>query len=166
MDEALAARLRPCGPVVDTAAAERALESLAPAADLAGWRPALDQSWPALAPIFAASPYLASLARRAPDALQRILTQPPDHRLAALLAAVVPDEVVLRRLKAETHLLTALADLGGVWDLEAVTGALTDFADAAVRAAFTLAAREARAAGRLQGRWGRADPGSVLHRHG
>ena len=47
----------------------------------------------------------------------------------------------LRRLKAELHLLTALADLGGVWDLDQVTGALTRFADAAVAAALAVAAR-------------------------
>ena len=32
----------------------------------------------------------------------------------------------LRGLKAELHLLTALADLGGVWSLDQVTGALSD----------------------------------------
>ena len=47
----------------------------------------------------------------------------------------------LRRGKARLHLLTALCDLGGVWDLDQVTGALTDYADAAVQAALTLAAR-------------------------
>src|SRR5207237_3195503 len=57
----------------------------------------------------------------------------------------------LLQLKAELHLLTALADLGGVWPLDAVTGALTRFADAAVAAALTVAARAELAAGRLNG---------------
>src|SRR6185437_11732243 len=39
--------------------------------------------------------------------------------------------------------------LGGVWDLDAVTGALTRFADAAVAAALAVAARQELAAGRL-----------------
>ena len=47
----------------------------------------------------------------------------------------------LRRLKGRLHLLTALCDLGAVWDLDQATGALTRFADAAVRAALVLAAR-------------------------
>src|SRR5262249_10937916 len=51
--------------------------------------------------------------------------------------------------KAELHLLTALADLGGVWDLDAVTGALTRFADASVASALAIAARGELEAGRL-----------------
>jgi len=47
----------------------------------------------------------------------------------------------LRHLKAEAHLLIALADLGGVWDLDAVTGALTRFADAALQTALAVAAK-------------------------
>ena len=39
-------------------------------------------------------------------------------------------EAACARLKARLHLLTALCDLGGVWDLDQVTGALTRFADA------------------------------------
>ncbi|MBC7736069.1 MAG: glutamine-synthetase adenylyltransferase, partial [Candidatus Saccharibacteria bacterium] len=38
----------------------------------------------------------------------------------------------LRRAKRRVALWTGLCDLGGVWDLEAVTGALTDLADACV----------------------------------
>jgi len=38
-------------------------------------------------------------------------------------------------------LLTALCDLGGIWDLDQATAALTRFADAALRAALSLAVR-------------------------
>ncbi len=55
----------------------------------------------------------------------------------------------LRRLKAKLHLLTALCDLGGVWDLDQVTGALSDFADAAVRTALRTAAAQEVERGRL-----------------
>ncbi|MFN5616864.1 MAG: glutamine-synthetase adenylyltransferase, partial [Brevundimonas sp.] len=55
----------------------------------------------------------------------------------------------LRRLKAELHLLTALADLGGVWPLERVTGALSAFADAAVASALRSLAHDLRARGVL-----------------
>ncbi|MDP9102599.1 MAG: hypothetical protein M3N05_01150, partial [Pseudomonadota bacterium] len=62
--DSLALRLKPCGPVLDAKAALRAREaggeSLAPA-------------WPALEPVFAAAPYLASLARRWPNKLTGLL---------------------------------------------------------------------------------------------
>ena len=146
-ETALGERIAPCGPVVDPGAARRARERLGELAAAGGWADLLDRAWPTLAPVFAASPYLAALSRRWPGALRRVLAESPEERLAGLLAAEADSEAGLRALKAETHLLTALADLGGVWDLEAVTGALTTFADKAVRAAFGIAAREARAPG-------------------
>ena len=55
----------------------------------------------------------------------------------------------LREAKSRAALIIALADLGGVWGLEEVTGALTGLADAACEAAAGwLLAREI-AAGRL-----------------
>lgn len=138
-----------CGPVVDAQAAARSRERLDEVATQDGWLATLDLAWPALQPIFAASPYLASLARRSAASLGRLLGEPPDDRLRHLLRRTPLEEAALRSLKAELHLLTALADLGGVWDLDDVTGALTDFADLAVRAAFEIAAREADATGRL-----------------
>ena len=102
--------------------------------------------------MFAASPYLARLGVRAPERLERILASTPDEILAAILSETAQaDEAELRRLKGELHLLTALCDLGGVWGLEAVTGALSDFADAATARAVAIAAREAGDAGRLSG---------------
>ncbi len=149
----LASLIQPCGPVVDVAAAERARESLHELAKADGWQDLLECAWPALAPVFAASPYLAGLGRRLPQALLRVLENSPDDRVEAILAADPlgePDiERALRELKSEVHLLTALADLGGVWTLDAVTGALSDFADLATRMAFETAAREAVAAGKL-----------------
>ncbi|MGR3502873.1 [protein-PII] uridylyltransferase family protein [Pseudaestuariivita sp.] len=47
----------------------------------------------------------------------------------------------LRRLKRRCALLVALADLAGLWTLEEVTGALTDFADAATEAALRYGLR-------------------------
>jgi glutamate-ammonia-ligase adenylyltransferase len=145
--------------VIDAPAAARALEALAPAAEAGGWAKLLHAAWPALAPVFAASPYLAGLARHEPARLQRILGQAPEARLdAALLAeaalaaeAEVEDGAArLRHAKSELHLLTALADLGGVWDLDQVTSALARFADACVAAALALAARECAERGKLR----------------
>ena len=67
----LADFLRPCGPVVDTAAAERLYEVLSKAAERDGWMARLKQVWPSLEPIAGASPYLAGLMRRAPGQLRQ-----------------------------------------------------------------------------------------------
>ena len=146
----LGPRLRPCGPVFDAKAAGRAREALLET-------PALQAAWPALEPVFGASPYLAGLAKGEPERLEALLTADPDLRLQDILArtwaagSLETDaaRAALRRLKGELHLLTALADLGGVWDLDAVTGALTRFADAALSAALAVAARAELAAGRI-----------------
>ncbi len=134
--------LKPCGPVVDAAAAERAREALE------GSEPA-SRAWAALAPVFAASPYLARLATRRPAELEALLASDPARSLEAVIVeteaagALAPaaGATALRRLKGRLHLLAALCDLGAVWGLDAVTGALTRFADASVGAALALTAR-------------------------
>ncbi|KIX17048.1 bifunctional [glutamate--ammonia ligase]-adenylyl-L-tyrosine phosphorylase/[glutamate--ammonia-ligase] adenylyltransferase [Paracoccus sp. 228] len=81
------------------------------------------------------SPYLAGLLRSEADWLPDAL----DHddvvaRETAGLQSLDADAlgVALRRAKRRVALLAALADLGGVWTLEQVTGALSDLADRAV----------------------------------
>jgi len=141
-------RLQPCGPVVDQRAAARAHDALG---GIAG------EAWPALEPVFGASPYLAGLAMRRPAQFERILADDPEVRLAAILAetrAAPTDDLDavkrrLRELKAELHLLTALSDLGGAWSLDQVTGALTAFADASLQIALAAAAHEAVERGRM-----------------
>jgi [glutamine synthetase] adenylyltransferase / [glutamine synthetase]-adenylyl-L-tyrosine phosphorylase len=147
----LADRLRACGPVLDRARAADLLETLKAAAAEGGWRATLDEAAPALAPVFAASPYLAGLARRHPDALGRMLGGEPQAVLDTILldATEAPAEQSLRRAKAELHLLTALCDLGGVWGLDHVTDALTRFADVAVAVGLAEVARRETMAGRL-----------------
>ena len=138
-----------CGPVADQRAAERISTLLHKAAEVGGWGSLLDAALPALEPVFGASTYLASLVRQSPDRLRSILQETPDGRLGAILAAAgavgaEPDlergKARLRRLKGDLHLLTAICDLGGVWDLDQVTGALTRFADASLGSALRLAA--------------------------
>ncbi len=156
MSEALADRIRPCGPVFDAAAADRVFERLVEAAAAGGWQALLDTARPALEPVFGAAPYLAGLARRSPERLRLVLGSDPEARLTTILAETAgltgPPETLkapLRALKADLHLLTALADLGGVWDLVAVTAALSRFADAATRTALASVAVDQRAKGRL-----------------
>jgi glutamate-ammonia-ligase adenylyltransferase len=83
------------------------------------------------------SPFLCDLMTREGDWLRGALLQPPELALAEELAALetLTLEALgagLRRAKRRVALLAGLADLGGVWPLEAVTGALTDLADRAV----------------------------------
>ena len=158
--------LAPCGPVLDPKAADSLRERLA---DALGERwGEVEPAWPALAPVFAASPYLASLARRDEGRLAALLAADPDARFTDILERTAQAgaldtpaaKTALRRLKAETHLLTALCDLGGVWKLDQVTAALTRFADASLAAALAVAARGELEAGRLT-RLGEGQAGPV-----
>jgi len=152
----LADFLRPCGPVVDTAAAERLYEGLSKAAERDGWMARLKQVWPSLEPIAGASPYLAGLMRRAPGQLRQALeAEDPIGDILRQTQAVanetdlIAGAKTLRALKADAHLTIALADLGGVWDLSAVTGNITEFADLAVQSALAMAVRTEVTKGRL-----------------
>ncbi len=148
--------LKPAGPVANPGAADRLHEALVEAAQADGWSDGLTVAWPALAPVAGASPYLAGLMRRRPAHLRRILETDPAEQLADILSRTdaldgEPETMrqPLRVLKADLHLLTALADLGGVWSLDQVTDALSRFADAACRAALRAVGAEQRARGRL-----------------
>ena len=112
-----------------------------------------------VAAIAEGSPYLWDLIRAEPDRLLGILEAEPEAHFAAVLAEVTraglaeQDEAammrVLRRGKAEAALMIALADIGGVWPVERVTRALTEFADAAAGAAVRFLLRGMAAQGKL-----------------
>ncbi len=86
------------------------------------------------------SPYLKGLMAREGDWLRVALAGAPERAMDDLLAA--PEAAMaagaealgeaLRTAKRRVALLAALCDLGGVWPLEGVTGALTRLADRAV----------------------------------
>jgi [glutamine synthetase] adenylyltransferase / [glutamine synthetase]-adenylyl-L-tyrosine phosphorylase len=96
------------------------------------------------------SPYLGGLMKREGDWLSQALAGPPEDAMAALIRETgeigeADLSSGLRRLKRRAALIVALADLGGVWALAAVTQAWTDFADACVAAALAHhVAQEAR----------------------
>jgi glutamate-ammonia-ligase adenylyltransferase len=81
------------------------------------------------------SPYLWELITRDPDRFVRLLLANPEQHFAALLkdhgdaAAASKDEAgamrELRRMKAESALLIALADIGGVWPIMRTAHALS-----------------------------------------
>ncbi len=109
------------------AGADVALDFAELGADLAGL----------LAASAACSPYLKGLLQREANWLRLALVEQPEAAVAEVLAGLqrlTIDELGcgLRQAKRRVALLVALADLGGVWRLEQVTGALTSLADLAV----------------------------------
>ena len=103
----------------------------------------------------ALSPYLKLLIVKEADWLEAAVDAPE-----AALAGVLADTTVLdattvnaglRAGKRRVALLSALADLGGAWSLEEVTGALTDYADAAAQAALRVAVGALIKRGKLPG---------------
>ncbi|WP_425050021.1 glutamine-synthetase adenylyltransferase [Psychromarinibacter sp. S121] len=90
------------------------------------------------------SPYLGGLIGKEHAWLEQALSGSPEDALAGILAdaAALPDAEIgpgLRQGKRRVALLAGLADLGGVWPLEKVTGALTDYADLATDRALKAA---------------------------
>ncbi len=90
------------------------------------------------------SPYLSDLALREPDTLRAVVAQGPDAvcdlalgRLAPVAPALGRAETaaLLRTAKRHVALAAAIADIGGAWTLDQVTGALSDLADGALRIA-------------------------------
>ena len=99
------------------------------------------------------SPYIADLVRREADWLAGVLRIEATAAFEAVMEGLdeADAETSLRRAKRRVALLTALADLGEVWSLEEVTGALTRFADAAVGVALRAAITPEIRRGKLPG---------------
>jgi glutamate-ammonia-ligase adenylyltransferase len=98
------------------------------------------------------SPYLAGLMLREPEFVTAFFERGPDAVLAALegdaLAAADEEEqaAAMRRLrltKRRAALVIALADLSGLYGVEAVTAAMTRLADACVAGALRFLLRQA-----------------------
>jgi glutamate-ammonia-ligase adenylyltransferase len=110
---------------------------------------ALIRDYPTLKPmldgIAEAAPFLWDLIRADAARFTHLLESDPDEAMAALIAdtcstaaaAPAPAEVMrgLRRMKSEAALLIAVADIGNVWPVARVTGALTEIAETALRVA-------------------------------
>jgi glutamate-ammonia-ligase adenylyltransferase len=105
------------------------------------------------------SPFLWQLIVRDPPRLVRLLHAPPQESFETCLrttraaCGAASSEAaamrVLRRAKQEVALLVALADLGGVWNLAAVTASLSEAADVFVAAALERVLCDLHAAGKL-----------------
>ncbi|HYV88884.1 MAG TPA: glutamine-synthetase adenylyltransferase, partial [Candidatus Polarisedimenticolia bacterium] len=112
-----------------------------------------------LAAIFGNSPFLGQVLLSEPDILAAFLAQDSAAVLADLIAELTREAAsagesslmmrLLRRFRRRAALLIALADISGRWTLEQVTGALADFADAALKLAVDHLLRRSAAAGDL-----------------
>ncbi len=155
-DRARAARLH-----VDWLAAAELQSS-----DLAGFMRAIqdDGQWRSLMDaVFGNSAYLSDLLFELPATFMAFAKSGPDVCVERLTAGVTQDVEVavagteiaaamvgLRRAKADAALLIALADISGIWSVDRVTAALSDFADACVRRALRVLLLQAHARGHLK----------------
>ncbi|MEO0936831.1 MAG: glutamine-synthetase adenylyltransferase [Pseudomonadota bacterium] len=109
-----------------------------------------------IARVAGCAPYLAGLIGKEAGWLGAALQDPKAavRDEIAALPGTAPDLLKsrMRQAKRRVALMTALADLGGVWTLEQVTGALTDLADAACDAALRASLAQVAARGKLPGR--------------
>lgn len=109
--------------------------------------------------VFSGSSYLAALSQRSPELLAECLRRDPDAHLAEAQTALLEEVgqasgtkdvmALLRRFKQRSALVTALADLGGVWPTERTLTALSEAADTTLRAAVDFLFRKAREAGQV-----------------
>ena len=101
------------------------------------------------------SPYLKALLVKEAAWLEEAVDA-PEAAVAELVQATQTLETDtvsagLRQGKRRVALLSAVADLGGAWSLEEVTGALTNYADAAAQAALRVAVGAQIRRGKLPG---------------
>mgnify|MGYP000939477355 CR=1 FL=1 len=114
--------------------------------------------------VFENSPYLTHLVTADPGRLLWLLETPPEKAFADLKAKLSQQMIEARELPAAKSalrasknavaLLTALADLSGVWPVMTVTRVLSETADAAV----ALSVRYLFARAHEAGRWASPDP--------
>src|SRR5690348_11987595 len=125
-------------PAFDSARAERTLQALA----AAGFVPPDAAARALLEGAFGNSPYLARLAERDPGLPGEYfaggaaaMAEAASNMALAVgrLDGEAQAMAALRQAKRRAALAIALADISGAWDVAAVTGALSRFADAAVK---------------------------------
>ncbi|HXT81089.1 MAG TPA: bifunctional [glutamine synthetase] adenylyltransferase/[glutamine synthetase]-adenylyl-L-tyrosine phosphorylase, partial [Acetobacteraceae bacterium] len=143
----------------DTAAAARLTERFAELGKTAARRGRRQSAQAMLRCLGGNSPYLSDLTVQESAALYRLMDEGPDAvrdaamaELKAMPASARHDRVasLLRRTKRILALVTAVADIGGLWRLDQVTAALSDFADAALALSVAHLLRAAHDAGELR----------------
>ncbi len=143
----------------DEAAADRLTERFgALGATETGWlrSPCV---WSMLRCLGGNSPYLSALALREPGVVGDLAANGPDAAMARCMSRLhrVPASAgrpaiaaALREAKRAVALIAAIADVGGLWPLETVTGALSDLAVATVGLAIRHLLRSAHDAGEIR----------------
>lgn len=105
------------------------------------------------------SPYLAALALRETDCIRRIVKEGPKKAFSYCLTSlshVLPSTqrsetaAALRKAKRCVALITAIADVGGLWPLETVTWALSELADTTLKIAIRHLLRAAHDTGEIR----------------
>jgi glutamate-ammonia-ligase adenylyltransferase len=145
----------------DRARAARTLEELAQSGD----RPP-PESLTLLESVFGNSPFLARTALREREFLSFLLAKGSrvalDEIIAVAKAASASPDVnsamaMLRRARRQAALAIAFADIGEIWNVDEVTRALSEFADACAGGALRFLLREAA----LDAGLAEADPGKL-----
>ena len=128
----------------DPAAAARLAESFAAKGRAEARFARGDEGRAVLAALGGNAPYLADLALREPACLIGILRDGPDAVFEAALAALAAGDFtaprnavapMLRAAKRRAALAIAVADIAGIWGVEAVTAALSRLAETALHLA-------------------------------
>jgi [glutamine synthetase] adenylyltransferase / [glutamine synthetase]-adenylyl-L-tyrosine phosphorylase len=105
------------------------------------------------------SPYLAALAVREAESVGRLVANGPGAAFAHCLSGLshlspaarrADIAAALRQAKRGAALIVAIADIGGLWPLETVTGALSELAETALRLAIRHLLRAAHDAGDIR----------------
>ncbi|MBI1276471.1 bifunctional [glutamine synthetase] adenylyltransferase/[glutamine synthetase]-adenylyl-L-tyrosine phosphorylase [bacterium] len=148
--------------VMDENAAAEAVETWRQLYAEAGLEPAFaallenPQAATLLKAVGAASPYLTKLIGRHPRTVLNLFESGPDQVLESWLAEPLDDSstdalmAALRILKSRSAIIIALADLGGWWQPEQVTLALSRVATMAIEAAYAQILKNLIAKGHLK----------------
>ncbi len=107
--------------------------------------------------IFSASPYLTRLLFNNPEFVIKLFETPAAAVLEEVFSSLLDETytsisqlmTALRKAKAKVALIVGLTDLAGIWPLEKVTKALSDFAELALKISVNHLLSEAIAAGEL-----------------
>jgi len=112
---------------------------------------------PLLEAVFGGSPFLSLCLAQEPATFRDLCERGPDATFSALMDSTEADlgraddqarlMATLRRAKRRCSLVVALADIAGLWPLEAVTGALSRFAELAATLSCRCLLRRAHANG-------------------
>jgi glutamate-ammonia-ligase adenylyltransferase len=95
---------------------------------------------------------MATLCLQPPEETHRAIAESQANLFRELRSGAKARDDVVRafRRNRNTHaLLVALADIGGIWGVEAVTGALSEFADSSVRGGVNVVLTETADLGRI-----------------